>query len=319
MVIAFFGTPQFAVPALETLTASRHQVAIVVTQPDRRRGRGQKVTDAPVKAAARQRGIPVYQPDRLRTPEVIDTLRAYTPDIGVVAAYGKLIPADLLFLPRLGMINVHASLLPKYRGAAPVHRAIINGDTETGVTIMQVVEALDAGDMLAKTAHPIGPDETSEELERALAGDGARLLLEVLDQIEAGTVRAVPQDSAASTYAPRLAKEEGLVDWTLPAQQIHDRVRGLYPWPHAYSFLNGERVILLRTKVLPGGSASMATVSPRPARQPGSVEITADGIEVITGDGRIGITELQPEGRRPMSTRDFLAGHPIPPGATFSA
>lgn len=322
MVIAFFGTPQFAVPTLEALVASRHQVALVVTQPDRRRGRGQKVTDSPVKAAARRHGIPVYQPDRLRDPEVTDTLRAKAPDAGVVAAYGKLIPADLLSLPRLGMVNVHASLLPKYRGAAPVHRAIINGDTETGVTIMQVVEALDAGDMLAKSVRPIGPDETSEEVERALADDGARLLLDVLDQIEAGTVRAEPQNSAASTYAPRLTKEEGLIDWRLSARQIHDRVRGLYPWPHAYSFLNEERVILLKTKVV-GGSASVAPDSAEPAPQtgsapqPGSVGITGDAIEVVTGDGRIAITELQPEGRRPMSTRDFLAGHPLQPGTTF--
>ena len=319
MVIAFFGTPQFAVPTLEALIASRHQVALVVTQPDRRRGRGQKVTDAPVKAAARLHGIPVYQPDRLRHPDVTDTLRAKAPDAGVVAAYGKLIPADLLSLPRLGMVNVHASLLPKYRGAAPVHRAIINGDTETGVTIMQVVEALDAGDMLAKSRRPIGPDDTSDEVERALAEDGARLLLEVLDQIEAGTVRAEAQDSAASTYAPRLTKEEGLIDWTLTARQIHDRVRGLYPWPHAYSFLNGERVILLKTRVQPfGGSASVAPDSAEPAPQPGSVGITGDAIEVVTGDGRIALTELQLEGRRPRSTRDFLAGHPVQPGTTFS-
>ena len=307
MVIAFFGTPQFAVPTLEALIASRHQVALVVTQPDRRRGRGQKVTDAPVKAAARAHGIPIYQPDRLRSPDVTETLRAHAPDVGVVAAYGKLIPGDLLSLPPKGMVNVHASLLPKYRGAAPVHRAIINGDAETGVTIMQVVQALDAGDMLAKSVRPIGPDETSDEVERGLADDGAKLLLEVLDQIEAGTARPEPQDSAASTYAPRLTKEEGLVDWTLPAQRIHDRVRGLYPWPHAYSFLNGERVILLRTKVGGGGSAP----------QPGRVEATADSIEVVTGDGRIAITQLQPEGRRPMSAREFLAGHPVSPETKF--
>ena len=307
MVIAFFGTPQFAVPTLEALIASRHKVAIVVTQPDRRRGRGQKVTDAPVKAAARAHGLPVYQPGRLRDPEVTDALRAKAPDAGVVAAYGKLIPADLLSLPRLGMVNVHASLLPKYRGAAPVHRAIINGETETGITIMQVVEALDAGDMLAKSVRPIGPDQTSEEVEHALAEDGARLLLDVLDQIDAGTARAEPQDPAASTYAPRLTKEEGLIDWTWSAQTIHNRVRGLYPWPHAYSFLNGERLILLKTQVVGGDSSS----------QPGRVGITGEAIEVATGEGRIAITQLQPEGRRPMSTRDFLAGHPVQPGTTF--
>ena len=315
MVIAFFGTPQFAVPTLEALVASRHQVALVVTQPDRRRGRGQKVTASPVKAAARLHDIPVYQPDRLRDPEVTDTLRANALDVCVVAAYGKLIPAGLLSLPRLGMVNVHASLLPKYRGAAPVHRAIINGDTETGVTIMQVVEALDAGDMLAKSVRPIGPDETSEEVERALADDGARLLLDVLDQIEAGTARAEPQDSTVSTYAPRLTKEEGLIDWRLSARQINDRVRGLYPWPHAYSYLNGERVILLKTRVQPDS----AEPAPQPGSgpQPGSVDISGNVIEVVTGDGRLAITELQPEGRRPMSTRDFLAGHPVRPGTTF--
>jgi methionyl-tRNA formyltransferase len=290
MVIAFFGTPQFAVPTLEALIASRHQVALVVTQP----------------AAARAHGIPVYQPDRLRDPEVTDTLRACAPDAGVVAAYGKLIPGGLLSLPRLGMVNVHASLLPKYRGAAPVHRAIINGETETGVTIMQVVEALDAGDMLAKSVRPIGLDETSEAVERALADDGARLLLDVLDQIEAGTARGEPQDPAAATYAPRLTKEEGRIDWTLSARQIHNRVRGLYPWPHAYSFLDGQRVILLKTKVQPVG-----------APRPGSVAVTGDAIEVATGDGRIAIIELQLEGRKPMSTRDFLAGHPVQPGTTF--
>ena len=322
MVIAFFGTPQFAVPTLEALIASRHQVAIVVTQPDRRRGRGQKVTDAPVKAAARAHDIPVYQPERLRDPDVMARLRADAPDVGVVAAYGKLIPGDLLRLPRMGMLNVHASLLPKYRGAAPVHRAIINGDTETGVTIMQVVEALDAGDMLAKSVRPIGPDETSDEVERALSEAGARLLVDVLDQLEAGAIRAEPQDESRSTYAPRLTKEEGLLDWTLTARQIHNRVRGLYPWPHAYSFLDGERVILLRTEVrqMPdfGRSASVESGSAEPAPQPATiVGTTRNGIEVATSNGVISITELQPEGRRPMSARDFLAGHPVQPGTKF--
>ena len=331
MVIAFFGTPQFAVPTLEALIASRQRVALVVTQPDRRRGRGQRVTDAPVKATARAHDIAVYQPERLRDPDVLARLEGAAPDLGVVAAYGKLIPGDLLRLPRLGMLNVHASLLPKYRGAAPVHRAILNGDTETGVTIMQVVEALDAGDMLAKSVRPIGPDETSDEVEHALSEAGARLLLEVLDRVEAGTALAEPQDASRSTYAPRLTKEEGLVDWALPARQIHDRVRGLYPWPHAYTFLDGERLILLKTVV--GRSASppddargalseveraMASHSARPAPRPATVvEITRDGIVVATGDGSLTITELQREGRRPMSARDFLAGHPLPSGTTF--
>src|SRR5688572_2024712 len=173
MVIVFFGTPQFAVPTLEALVASRHDVRGVVTQPDRPRGRGQKVADAPVKAAARHHGIPIFQPARLRDPSVTATIAGWGPDLGVVAAYGKLIPSGLLRLPRHGMINVHASLLPKYRGASPVHRAIIDGERQTGVTIMQVVEALDAGDMLATATRPIGGDETSEEVERDLGILGA--------------------------------------------------------------------------------------------------------------------------------------------------
>ena len=307
MVIVFFGTPQFAVPTLEALLASRHQVPLVVTQPDRPRGRGQKVTDSPVKAAARAHGVPVYQPDRLRDPEVATTLRRHVPDLGVVAAYGKLIPGDLLRLPRLGMINVHASLLPKYRGAAPVHRAVINGEVETGVTIMQVVDALDAGDMLATSVRAIGPDDTSDAVERALAEDGARLLLDVIDRMESGTVQAVPQDASASTYAVRLTKSEGQIDWALSARQIHNRVRGLYPWPHAYSYLDGARLIVLGTRVLDGGNETPGTI----------VDVTPDAIVVATGDGRIAIVELQPEGRRPMPTRDFLAARPIRPGLTF--
>jgi len=196
MVIVFFGTPQFAVPSLEHLIASSHEVRGVVTQPDRPRGRGQKVIDSPVKAAARQHGIPVVQPARLRDPAVTETIAAWRPDLGVVVAYGKLIPPDLLALPRFGMINVHASLLPKYRGAAPVHRAIIAGERETGVTIMQVVDALDAGDMLARTSRAIALDETSEEVERDLAVLGARLLVDVIGRLKRERRRARSRTTA---------------------------------------------------------------------------------------------------------------------------
>ena len=310
MVIVFFGTPQFAVPSLEHLIASPHEVRAVVTQPDRPRGRGQKVVDAPVKAAAVAHGLPVYQPDRLRDPAVVQTVAAWKPDLGVVVAYGKLIPEPLLALPRFGMINVHASLLPKYRGAAPVHRAVIDGESQTGVTIMQVVKTLDAGDMLARVTRPIAPNETSDIVERDLAEMGARLLLEVIDRLETGGVTPEPQDDTRSTYAPRLTKEEGLIDWTLPAAAIHNRVRGLYPWPHAYSYLDGARLILLRTRV--GGEA--------PGRAPGEVvDVSRDAIAVAAGDGRVvGIEELQPEGKRAMRAGDFLAGRPLQPGARFS-
>ena len=326
MVIVFFGTPQFAVPTLEALLASRHRVPLVVTQPDKRRNRGQKVTDAPVKAAARAHNVPVFQPERLRAPDVADTLRQHSPDLAVVAAYGKLIPGDLLALPRFGMLNVHASLLPKYRGAAPVHRAIMDGEAETGVTIMQMVEALDAGDMLGKSARAIGADETSEQLEQALAQDGAGLLLDVLDQLEAGTARADPQNESLSTYAPRLKKEEGVIDWTQSTRRIHDQVRGLYPWPHAYSYLDGARLIVWKTEVIrlePDAIRLKPDSTVHPAAgtttvAPGTiVDVTRDAIEVATGDGRIALTEEHAQGRRPMSTRDFLAGRAVQPGTTF--
>ena len=309
--MVFFGTPQFAVPSLEHLIASRHQVVGVVTQPDRPRGRGQKVTDAPVKMTAVQHGITVYQPARLRDPEVADTLRGWGPDLGVVAAYGKIIPEEVLNLPRLGMINVHASLLPKYRGAAPVQRAVMAGDTETGITIMRMVKALDAGGMFAKATRPIDPNETSDTVERDLAAIGATLLLRVIDDIMAGVAVEVPQDDSRSTYASKITKDEGLIDWARPALEIHNRVRGLYPWPHAYSYLDNERVILLRSQV-----ESQPTSEP-----PGTVVDTAGGVlRVATGDGGcLGVTELQPEGRRAMPARDYLAGHPIRPGARFGS
>jgi len=312
MVVVFFGTPQFAVPTLRRLLDSAHPVAGVITQPDRPRGRGQQISHAPVKALALQRGIAVYQPDRLKPPEVADTLRAWNPDLGVVAAYGRIIPEHLLAIPRFGMINVHASLLPKYRGAAPVHRAVINGDDQTGVTIMRVVKELDAGGMFAKVTRPIGPDETSDVVEAALADAGADLLLTVVDQIASGSSREDPQNEAQATYAPRLTKEEGLIDWTLSASRLHNRVRGLYPWPHAYTFLNGTRLIVLRSAV----AASAASAS---ASSPGTIlRATSEAVHVATGEGELAILEVRPEGRRAMHVHDFLLGHRLAAGEAFS-
>ena len=310
MVVVFFGTPQFAVPTLSHLLASRHRVCGVVTQPDRPRGRGQKVSDAPVKALAVERGLRVIQPARLKEPAVADTLRSWAPDIGVVVAYGRLIPDELLGIPPHGMINVHASLLPKYRGAAPVHRAVIDGEAVTGVTVMRVVTQLDSGDMFAKVTRPIGTDETSEAAERDLAELGARLLLEVLDAIEAGTATEEEQDHAMATYASKITRDDGVIDWRLPAAQIHNRVRGLYPWPHAFTWLDGSRVIVLRTHLEPGTTSA----------EPGTVvEVTRDAIHVATGNaGRLAIDELQPEGKRSMRVRDYLAGRPLSPGDRFT-
>jgi methionyl-tRNA formyltransferase len=315
MVVMFFGTPRFAVPTLRRLLDSSHTVAGVVTQPDRPRGRGQKVTFAPVKTLALEHQVPVIQPDRLKPPEVSEALRAWNADIGVVAAYGRIIPAHLLTIPRLGMINVHASLLPTYRGAAPVHRAVMNGDAKTGVTIMRVVKELDAGPTFAKVTRPIGPDETSDVVEDALAGLGAQLLIDVLDQLAAGTAHEEPQDHSQATYAPRLTKEEGLIDWSQSAQAIHNRVRGLYPWPHAYTYLNGARLIIRRTRVQLAGRHAP------PYEGCGTVvNIDADALFVTAGNGEeLAVLEIQPEGRRPMSVRDFAAGHRIAPGDIFSS
>jgi methionyl-tRNA formyltransferase len=306
--VAFFGTPQFAVPTLDALLASRHTVVGVVTQPDRPRGRGHKTSDAPVKARARAADLPVFQPERLKDAAFLDALRALHADIGVVAAYGKILPAPVLATPELGMINVHASLLPKYRGAAPVHRAIIAGEIETGVTIMRVVQALDAGPMLATVSRAIGPDETSDEVERSLAGLGATLLAETLDAIAAGRATETAQDDSRATYAARLAKDDGRVDWSRSATAIHDLIRGLQPWPHAYAQLAGQRIILLRSTPI-GTEASAA---------PGTVvEASRSGLGVATGSGVIRLDELQMEGRRPMAAAQFLAGHRLHEGDRF--
>jgi methionyl-tRNA formyltransferase len=311
MRVVFFGTPQFAVPSLEQLIQSAHDVVGVVTQPDRPRGRGQKVTDAPVKVTAVQHGLPVFQPARLRDPEVKETLTRWAPELGVVAAYGKILPESVLNLPRFGMINVHASLLPRYRGAAPVQRAVIDGMPETGVTIMRMVLDLDAGGMFAKVMRPIGSDETSDIVERDLAHLGASLLLHVIDDLAAGRAVEEPQNDSLSTYASKITKEEGLIDWTLAATDIHNRVRGLYPWPHAFSYLNGERLIVMRSHVAPEPTSA----------DPGTiVDVSSGAISVATGHGeRLAIDEVQPEGRRAMKVRDYLAGHPIQPGTRFNA
>jgi methionyl-tRNA formyltransferase len=222
--IVFFGTPEFAVPTLDALLGSRHPVVGVVTQPDRPRGRGQKVSAAPIKARALAAALPVLQPERLKDPAFLDALAALRADLGVVAAYGKILTDALLAVPRLGMINVHASLLPRYRGAAPVHRAIIAGERETGVTIMRVVKALDAGPMLTTVRRPIGPDETSDEVERDLARLGAHLLVSATDALAAGSSEETPQDDRTATYAHRLTKEDGVIDWNWPAARLHDQI-----------------------------------------------------------------------------------------------
>jgi methionyl-tRNA formyltransferase len=282
----------------------------VVTQPDKPRGRGQKVTDGPVKALAVERGIPLLQPEKLSRDAFEHQFTRLDADLGVVAAYGKILPQWLLDVPARGLINVHASLLPKYRGAAPVHRAVIDGETETGVTIMRVVKALDAGPMMARLVRPIDINEPSDVVEADLAVRGADLLVAVVDALEAGGVVETPQDDALSTYAPRLTKEEGLLDFNRPALAVHNRIRGLRPWPSAYTFLDGRRLVIHQARL------SDTTVSGQP---PGTcITVEADRITVACGDGgAIDLLQLQPEGRRSMSARDYLAGHGVTAGQRF--
>jgi len=308
MVVVFFGTPAFAVPTLEALLRSSHTVAAVVTQPDRPRGRGQKTTASPVKEAAVAANIAVLQPASVKTPEFAAELSALHADIAVVAAYGQILTQQLLDTPRLGMINVHASLLPRYRGAAPVHRSIINGDAETGVTIMRMVKALDAGAMIAVVRVPIGAEQTSDELERELATAGAQLLAATLEDIAAGRHHETPQNELDATYAPKLTKEDSRIEWDWTTARIHNRIRGLHPQPHAVTFAHGKRLILHRSRA----SEGMATL------KGGTIlEAAGDRIRVATGDGVIDLLELQAEGKRPMSARDFLAGHPLTPGTVL--
>ncbi len=308
--VVFLGTPQFAVPTLDAILASSHTVVGVVTQPDKPRGRGQKETDAPVKARARERGLPTLQPATLKDPAVHEQVTALGADIGVVAAYGKILSQAVLDIPRLGMINVHASLLPRWRGAAPVHRSVIAGDAVTGVTIMRVVKALDAGAMLATVERAIGPDDTSDEVERDLGTLGAALLVQTLDRLALGPVEELPQDEAGVTYAHRLTKDDGIVDWTRSAAAIHNQIRGLHPWPLAFSYIDGQRLILRRST----WSSEAVTA------EPGTIVAAhGDELRIATGAGTVLVTELQAEGRRASRTRDFLAGRKLAPGLRFTA
>ncbi len=311
--IVFYGTPDFAVPALTGLLESPHRVAAVVTQPDRRRGRGQRLAPPPVKRIAAANDTRILQPDRPAGEAFLAALTALEPDLAVVAAYGRMLPDAVLAVPRLGTINIHPSLLPKYRGAAPVQRAVIAGETETGVSIMRLVREMDAGPVFARRTRPIAPHETSAALETDLARIGAELLLEVVRDLEVGTAVEQPQDHAAATFARRLTREDGEIDWRASAPAIHNLVRGLHPWPHASSVLGGARYLIHRTAV-----ASPA--QPRPPAPGTVVEASGDRLHVSTGHGgTVGILEIQPEGRRRIETRAFLAGRRWSPGLRFDS
>lgn len=305
--IVYFGTPQFAVPGLRELLASSHRLVGLVSQPDRPRGRGHRLQPTPTKAVADAAGIPVLQPLRLKDDAFIGALRALSADLGVVAAYGRIIPNEVLSLPRLGMINIHASLLPKYRGAAPIHRAVIDGASETGVTIMRVVTELDAGPTFATVRSAIGPNDTTPEVERALAELGARLAVDVVGAVADGRAIEAAQNHAAATHARKIERHEGALEWTLPAGQIHNLVRGLQPWPLVSAMVDGARCLIHKTSLTEERSTAL----------PGTITTAANGVMAVSaGDGRVlHILEIQPAGRRVMSARDFLAGRRVAAGA----
>jgi methionyl-tRNA formyltransferase len=297
--IVFMGTPEFAVPSLLSLIEAGHRVTAVFTRRDRPVGRKQILTSPPVKAQAQGRGIPVFQPDTLRSAEAAEIIARFQPDVIVVAAYGKILPKNILNLPRFGCVNIHASLLPKYRGAAPIQQAVLDGETVTGVTTMQMAEGLDTGDILLSSRTEIGPEETSGELTVRLAGIGAKLIVRTLSGLKEGTVTPIPQNDAESSYAPMLTKERSPIDWSRPAAQIHNQVRGLSPWPGAVTVFGGKKLKVHRTR--PAGTGTGVPGQILPGRE----------LKIACGGGTVlELLEVQPEGGKRMSGPDFLRGHP---------
>ena len=306
--IVFFGTPSFAIPALKNLIQEPEQVIAVVTQPDRKRGRGMKVVFSPVKALALQCDIPLLQPEKVKEEAFQEKIRKLQPDLFVVVAFGQILPKSLLNIPRYGAINVHASLLPKYRGAAPIAWAILKGERVTGVTTMMMDEGMDTGGLLMQKEIPIGEDETGETLHDKLSELGAQLLSETISRMKEGKVQHTPQDHSKTTYAPPLKKEDGHIDWRKEAKEIDCQVRAFNPSPGAFAEWEGQWLKIYKGEVRKVPSSGKA----------GSVvKVGSDFIEVETGKDTFLIQEVQLEGKKRMSTRDFLSGHPIPIGTVF--
>ena len=309
MRIVFMGTPDFAAVSLQRLLDERFDVVGVFTQPDKPKNRGMKLQPSPVKEIALAAGLPVFQPAKMRDGTALEDLKALAPDLAVVAAYGRILPEEMLSLPPMGCINVHASILPKYRGAAPINWAILNGDKETGVTIMHMAKECDAGDMILVKKQPIRPDETAEELFSDLAALGADAISEAIEQIRNGTAQRVPQDAEQATHAPMLSRELSPIDWTRSSTQIIDQIRGLIPWPCAAASVLGANTKIFRA--VPLGETKDA---------PGTLRAVKKGIEAACGDGKsILITELQQEGGKRMAANAFLNGKRIAAGTILDA
>jgi methionyl-tRNA formyltransferase len=306
MRLVFMGTPDFAVASLEALLRSDNSVVGVVTQPDRPKGRGQILTPSPVKLLAQRERISLLQPFKMKDPEFLQALAGWKPDLIAVAAFGRILPPAILSLPSLGCINVHGSLLPKYRGAGPIQWAIIKGETETGITTMLMDEGMDTGAMLLQEAIPITPDDTADTLSPRLAELGGKLLVETIAQLIIGTLVPRPQNASQATLAPLLKKEDGVIDWALPAAVLVNRVRGLSPWPSAYTTMaGGDHWTIWRALALPGSVT----------KPPGTVvAITTEAIHIATGEGVLVVTELQPANSRRMAVSQYLAGHPVAVG-----
>lgn len=320
MRVVFFGTPGFAVPPLEAALAAS-EVLAVVTRPPRPRGRGLRVEEPPLAGAAARYGLEVLQPGSLRSPAFLARLRALAPDLIVAAAFGRIIPPQVLEVPPLGGINLHPSLLPRYRGAAPIPRAIAAGDAETGVTVLYITDQLDAGDIILQRVVPIAPDDTSATLEARLAREGADLLAEAIRLLEAGEAPRHPQDPSRASFAPKLSREEGRIRWCDPAPRIANLVRALNPWPVAYTFRDGEMLRIWRATAGadPGGPPSPGRPEP-----PCGTVLRADPAEgsplvVAAGEGVVLIHEVQPASGRRMSAAAYVRGHPLPPGTVLGA
>jgi methionyl-tRNA formyltransferase len=311
MRVVFMGTPTFAVPCLEALITGDHDVVGVITQPDRPSGRGKSDKASPVKQRAIEANIEVFQPESAKNQGFVDQLEAWSPDVAVVAAYGQILGGEVLDVPRHGCVNVHASLLPRHRGASPINKAIIEGDDETGVTIMRMDEGMDTGPMLRRASTPIGELQTAQQLHDELAELGAELLTETLDALEDGAVEPTPQDDDDATYAPLMSKDDGAIDWSASARRVADLIRGVNPWPGAYSFLErtGDRI-----KFHLAEPAAQFDGRDDP---PGMVIAADDELVVATGDGAVRVLEIQAPGRRAMGADDFMNGYTIERGDSF--
>lgn len=298
MKLIFMGTPDFAVPCLERLIKAGHEIAAVFSQPDKPRGRKMILTPPEVKACALKHGLTVYQPKSLRNDEAMELIKEIAPDCIVVAAYGKILPKAMLDLPKYGCINVHGSLLPKYRGSAPIQWSVINGEKETGVTIMQMAEGVDTGDMLYQKAIPIGIDDTAESMFEKLSDLGGEMIVEALDLLEEGKLTPIKQDETLATHAPMLNKEIAVIDWNKSALEVHNLVRGLYSWPIAQTTLHGKKLKIYRTAVGKGSGEAGTVISTSP-------------LTIACGEGAVVIEELQLEGKKRMDAKAFLIGHPL--------